>query len=128
LTLVSDHPARVNRAPLARFEVHVRPNRDVVRLEPTGELDMATVPLLRRHVDELVAAGFTDLVIDLRGLEFIDCSGLRLLVGLGADARSDGSRLTLVEGNDAIQRIFRVTGTVDTLPFTSTDGFRARQP
>jgi anti-sigma B factor antagonist len=128
LTLVSERPAQASRAPSARFEVDVRPDRDVVHVEPTGELDMATAPLVRRHVDELLASGFTDVVIDLRGLEFIDCSGLRLLRELDADARSDGWRLTLVEGDDGIQRIFTLTDTVATLPFTSADGSGRRQP
>jgi anti-sigma B factor antagonist len=126
LTLVSDRPAQVGRSPVVRFEVDVRPDRDVVYVAPTGELDMATAPRMRRQVDELVAAGFTELVIDLRGIDFIDCSGLQLLLALDADARGDGWNLTIVEGHDAIQRLFTLTDTADTLPFTSADGLRPR--
>jgi anti-sigma B factor antagonist len=126
LTLVTDPPAQVSSSSYGDFEVRVRPDRDAVYLELTGELDMATSPLVRRHVDELVAAGFTMLVIDLRGLGFLDCSGLRLFLELDADARSDGWSVTLVEGDDDIQRLFTLTDTADTLPFTSTDGSRRR--
>jgi anti-sigma B factor antagonist len=126
VTLVSDRPVQTSPAPMERFEVRVRPDRDVVHLEPAGELDMSTAPLVRGHVDELVAAGFTDVVIDLRGLEFIDCSGVRLLLALDAGASSDGWRLTLVQGHPAIERLFALTGTLDALPFTSADGLGAR--
>jgi anti-anti-sigma factor len=126
VTVVFDGLPHVSRTPHERFEIHVRPDRDVVHVQPAGDLDMATAPLVRRHVDELVAAGFTDLVIDLGDLDFIDCSGLRLLLALDAAASSDGWRLTLVQGDDAIRRLFVLTGTLDALPFTSADGRAAR--
>lgn len=126
MTLVSSRRAQVSRSPGGLFELEVRSDRDVVRLEPSGELDTATAPLVRRQVDELVRAGFARLVIDLRGLEFIDCSGVRLLVELDAEARSDGWRLTLIQGRDAIQRVFSLTDTLARLPFTSADGLGAR--
>jgi anti-anti-sigma factor len=123
---VSQRRASVRRSPFKRFEVHVRPDRDVVHVEPTGELDMATAPLVRQCVDDLVGAGFTHLVIDLRALEFIDCSGLQLLLELDAGARGDGWRMTLVQGDDAVRRLFALTGTLDSLPFTSADGLGQR--
>lgn len=119
---MSDQPAQVNASARHRFEVRVRPDRDVVHVEPAGELDMATAPQVRREVEALVATGFTRVVIDLRALEFIDGSGLRLLLALDAAARSDGWRLSLTEGPEPVQRLFTLTGTLDALTFTSTDG------
>jgi anti-sigma B factor antagonist len=126
VTLVADRSVQVSRSPLGQLEVHARPDRDVVHLESTGELDMATAPFVRRQVDELVAAGFTHLVIDLRGLAFMDCAGIHLLLGLDAAARGDGWRLSIVQGHDAIERLFALTHTLESLPFASGDGFRAR--
>lgn len=117
---------QASRSPFGQFELEVRPDRNVVRLEPEGELDLATAPLVRREAAELVMAGFARLVIDLRGLEFIDCSGVRLLLELDAAARADGWRLTLIPGRDAVQRVFALTNTLDRLSFTSADGLGAR--
>jgi hypothetical protein len=53
------------------FEIRVPPDRDVVYVEPSGELDIATAGRLCDQLDELVATGFAHVVIDLRELVFI---------------------------------------------------------
>ena len=56
-------------------------------MQASGELDLAAGPRLRRPADELVAAGFEQLVIDLRAVTFIDVSAVRLLLELAARAQ-----------------------------------------
>jgi anti-sigma B factor antagonist len=75
----------IGEAPAA-FEVAVEPAREVVRVKPVGELDLATVSVLEDQVRELLAVGFEQLIIDLRGLSFMDVSGLRLLLSLARHA------------------------------------------
>jgi anti-anti-sigma factor len=76
----------------ASFAVRVQPERDVVCILPEGELDLASVAVLEEQVAELIDAGFMRLVIDLRGLTFMDVSGVRLLLGLARQARGGGCR------------------------------------
>ncbi|MFZ0385233.1 MAG: STAS domain-containing protein [Solirubrobacteraceae bacterium] len=108
----------LDRAP-AWFGVGVEPAREVVRVQPVGELDLAAVSVLGDQVSELLEVGFDRLVIDLGGLSFIDVAGLRLLLGLALRARGEGWRLSLVPGADRVQRLFALTGTLDGLPFSS---------
>jgi anti-anti-sigma factor len=56
----------------------VQPERDVVRVCPRGEIDIDTVGAVRSQLDELVGAGFTRVVLDLRDTTFLDSTGLRL--------------------------------------------------
>ena len=65
------------------FRVDVHPERDSVRVVPVGELDTATADELQTKLCELREAGFDRVVLDLRELEFLDSTGLRLLVVLG---------------------------------------------
>ena len=97
------------------LEIEVRPEREWVCVAPAGELDLATVPALARAVHELRDVGFTAFKIDLRGLTFIDSTGLRLLLEL---ARDDGIELRIVRGTGAVQRVFELAGVVDLLPLT----------
>jgi anti-sigma B factor antagonist len=99
------------------FSVRVEPAREVVWVKPIGELDLASCPELQQRVAELVAVGFEDLIIDLRGLSFLDVTGLCLLLELAGRARAERWRLALVQGDDRIRRIFALTGTLDELPF-----------
>jgi anti-anti-sigma factor len=75
----------------------------------TGELDIATAPKLEEEVRRLEAEGRNLIVIDLRGLEFMDSSGLRALLAADTRARERGARLVIVRGDERIQRVLRIT-------------------
>src|SRR5947209_5421240 len=98
------------------FSVEVRETATAIVVAPTGELDMATVPRLRAALDS-VSRDATRLVLDLRELEFIDTSGMRLILELNERARRDGLDLALVPGHDAVQRLFEIAGVAGELPF-----------
>jgi len=106
--------------PAGRFHVHVEPDRDTVRVCPAGEVDLATVGEVRSRIDELVAAGFQRLVIDLRQTTFLDSSGLRLLLEVDAASRAAAWKLAIIEGPLAVQRAFEITGLRSVLPFEGT--------
>lgn len=99
------------------FDLQVEPDRERVIVRPRGELDLVSVRRLRDAVDELLTTGFRSLVVDLRGLTFIDSSGLHCLMELAARAQDDGVELTIVQGPREVRRIFEMTDTLDALPF-----------
>jgi anti-sigma B factor antagonist len=75
----------------------------------TGELDIASAPKLEEEVRRLESQGRTLIVLDLRGLEFMDSSGLRALLAADSRARERGARLVIVRGDERIQRVRRIT-------------------
>ena len=99
------------------FRIDVEPARDAVRVAPVGELDIATVDKLRAEVDRLRESGFAKLVLDLRGVRFLDSTGLRLVLELDAAAKEASQELLLIRGSDVVQRIFVVTQVVERLHF-----------
>jgi anti-sigma B factor antagonist len=103
--------------PSLLFHVDVEPDRDAVRVRPTGELDLATAGQVRERIAELVASGFQRLVIDLRPTTFIDSTGLRLLLETDAAAKDGGWELAVVDGPPAVRRAFDITGLRPLLPF-----------
>jgi anti-sigma B factor antagonist len=111
------------------FWIDVEPQRDTVRLIPAGELDIATVGQLQRELDDLIEAGFGQIVIDLRGVEFIDSTGLHALVEAHERAKDEGWQLAIVPGRHVVQQLFEITGMIEQLPFTpSTNGARNSDP
>jgi len=78
-----------------------------------GELDLATTPRLAEAIDELRDSGFDHVVLDLRGVTFVDSTGLRLILSLAASPLT----LELIPGPPAVQRIFETTRTLERLPF-----------
>ena len=88
-----------------------------MRVAPVGELDIATVYKLESEVARLLESGFARIVLDLRGLSFIDSTGLCLVLRLAA--RSDaclairpdrGSHCPADRRRGAPSRVFRSRG------------------
>jgi anti-anti-sigma factor len=107
------------------FRIDVVRDAPEAHVIPAGELDLRTVAQLREQLDELLNAGFTRLVIDLRKLEFMDSSGLSLLLNTHRAAQQEGWQLSLIQGGHAVRRVFEITGLLDRLPFEPASTSRA---
>jgi anti-sigma B factor antagonist len=79
------------------------------RVRPIGELDIATVPEVDRHLRELVDGGGDRVVLDLRDVTFMDSSGLRLILRWQEAAKEDGHTFGLIAGPPAVERVFHIT-------------------
>ena len=87
-----------------------------------GEIDVYTAPHLRQAIVDLVDGGARDLVIDMTMVEFLDSTGLGVLVeGLKRVKRHDGS-LSIVATQDKILKIFDITGLNKAFPIHATVG------
>ncbi|SFH89823.1 anti-sigma B factor antagonist [Nocardioides psychrotolerans] len=75
-----------------------------------GEIDVYTAPKLRDRITELVAEGVYDLVIDMEAVEFLDSTGLGVLVGGLKKVRAHDGSLQLICNQDRLLKIFRITG------------------
>ena len=75
-----------------------------------GEIDVYTAPKLRDKITELVADGRYHLVVDMEGVEFLDSTGLGVLVGGLKKVRANNGSLQLVCNQERLLKIFRITG------------------
>ena len=89
-----------------------------VRIVVSGELDLATAPLLREQTDRQLADHAEFVVLDLADVAFIDSSGLREL--LLAVAYQDGARVRIVPSPHCL-RVFEMAGVRDLLPLIDTE-------
>lgn len=79
-------------------------------LAVTGEVDVATAPRLREQLVELVGSGKNHIVVDLEGVEFLDSTGLGVLVGALKRVRTSDGDLALVCTEPRILKVFEITG------------------
>ena len=80
-----------------------------VEIAVRGELDIATAPQLTAEFERVVALDALELVVlDLRGLEFLDSSGLETILKLDANLRAKDVPLAIVRGPRAVERLFSV--------------------
>jgi anti-sigma B factor antagonist len=74
-----------------------------------GELDIASADGLEKQLAAIEVDSPATLVLDLRRVDFIDSTGLRALIAADERARSQGRRLAMVSGPDAVARLLAVT-------------------
>ena len=88
---------------------------DTVRVSLSGELDLSSALTLEEELRRIEDRRPRVLVLDLRRLRFLDSTGLRLILAAHARAIKRGGKLTIVQGSDAVRRIFRLTGVAEKL-------------
>ncbi|MCA1587148.1 MAG: STAS domain-containing protein [Chloroflexi bacterium] len=84
-------------------------------IELIGELDLDGAPRLEEELRRVEASDVEAIVVDLGALEFIDSTGIRLLVM--ASQRCPDGRFSLLRGPKQVHRVFEITDLADRLPF-----------
>jgi len=81
---------------------------DCAVLRIAGEVDVYSAPQLRERVIQLLADGIPHIIADLRGVDFLDSTGLGALVGSLKRLREQGGSLKLATGAGRIPQLFRL--------------------
>lgn len=112
------HPFVPARPP-APFAVRTHTSADgSLRVALAGELDLATAPAAAKELK--AAQARSPLVwLDLRGLTFMDSSGVHLVAAAQTRTRRRGGRLVIVNCPPPVRRVFELTGVLEHLEFAA---------
>lgn len=98
------------------FRVDVEERDSAALLQVSGELDLASSPLLERELERAFHNEGPGLVIiDMSGLEFMDSTGLSVLIRAHNRAQETGHRLGVAGGSQQVRRLLSLTGVADRL-------------
>ena len=111
MTIVQDH-----------FRIESRREADAVVLVLSGELDVASAPRLEQELASAASGDARLIVLDLRGLEFMDSTGLRAVLTAYDAARDEGRGFGLVRGPQQVQRLLSLTRVADRLVIVDDPG------
>lgn len=103
-----------------RVAAHTRGNAQV--LEVSGELDLAAAASLEEELERALSSGSQLIVIDLKDLDFIDSTGLSVLVRAHQQAQEAGLEMGLVNPGAQVERLLSLTGLASRL--TLSDSLR----
>ena len=99
----------------SNFNVETHNGSQAVVIGVSGELDLASSPALEQELERGAAAHAELVIVDLRNLEFMDSTGLSVLVRAHQRATEKGQRFGVVKGPQQVQRLLSLTGVADRL-------------
>ena len=93
--------------------IEIKKNKEETIIEIVGRLDTITAPALDKTINEDIA-DTTNLVLDVKGMEYISSAGLRVLLGAQKKMQKVGS-MKLINVRDTVMDVFEMTGFADIL-------------
>jgi anti-sigma B factor antagonist len=102
------------------FRVEVRNEGRAAIIAVSGELDLASSPSLEAELDRVSGTQSELLVLDLRRLEFMDSTGLSVIVKSHQRLADEGRSLYLVRGPQQVQRLLDLTGVAERIQLADT--------
>ena len=102
------------------LEISVGRHGDACVVTLTGEVDVYTAPTLRARLIEAADSDSSAIVVDMSGVDFIDSSGLGVLVSILKRVREQGSTMSIVSDREVILKVFRITGLDRVFPIVPT--------
>jgi anti-anti-sigma factor len=110
-------------------EIQCHPIEDGVRCKLTGELDLASEEAVTAEIMRELAKSPAVLILDLEGLEFIDSTGLRVLLTARNKASENGTRMLLTAPPAPVQRVFEIANVSELFEYVDhlADGDGARK-
>jgi anti-sigma B factor antagonist len=115
------NPRRLERP----FEMRLEPRGRMTLLLLAGEFDIGAKNEFEARLADALSAGPEEVIVDLRDVEFIGSTGLRLLLEAWNLSRRDGFDFTLLPVTGAVRRLFEETGLDQTFPIV--DGVPASE-
>jgi anti-sigma B factor antagonist len=97
------------------FEIAVEEHEEFVLVGLVGEVDMAAFGAVESTLLPLEKR-FPSVIIDLRGVSFLDSMGLRAIISADARAREEDFALKIVRGPEQVQKLLYLTGLDKILP------------
>lgn len=104
----------------SQFRVDVRHEPGGTVIAVSGELDLASSPALEEELDRAFGSDEPVVILDLRQLEFMDSTGLSVLIRAHQTAEDADRRLWLVKGPPQVQRLLTLTGVGERLAVVDT--------
>ena len=93
---------------------------DPIGIAVQGEIDLASAPKLADAIGELIQRGYRDVALDLGAVEFMDSTGIKVLVDTRQRVHDAGGQLVVQAASATIRRLLQLTGLDWLLP--ASDG------
>ncbi|MDR0840319.1 MAG: STAS domain-containing protein [Christensenellaceae bacterium] len=109
------------------MQVSVKKQGGTLYAALVGELDHHSAAPVRQKLDAALGGDINELVLDMRGVSFMDSSGIGVILGRYKLLRDRGGKLRVSAMSSYAERIFRMAGMLPLLAGSGTAGMGARR-
>ncbi|HEX7057989.1 MAG TPA: anti-sigma F factor antagonist [Bacilli bacterium] len=93
------------------LQIDLMRHRSVLIVRLKGELDHHTAESVKIKMEEAMRTGnVQSVILSLKGLEFMDSSGLGVILGRYKQLASRGGKMIVCEMSDSVYRLFELSG------------------
>ncbi|RED39406.1 anti-sigma F factor antagonist [Paenibacillus sp. VMFN-D1] len=105
------------------LQVEMEHHRNILIVRLSGELDHHTADHVRMKMDETIQRGLTDhLVLSLKNLQFMDSSGLGVILGRYKLIKAKGGKMAVCDVNPTVYRLLDMSGLFKIMPIYDNEG------
>ena|SRR5687767_426988 len=97
-------------------EANVRIDGTTAVIDLSGDINRLAETVINEAYDQAKAAGCTELILNFAGTEFINSTGIAVIVGMLAKARQEGRSVSACGLTEHYQHIFQITRLSDFMP------------
>lgn len=108
------------------LKINIKQQRDIPVIELNGEVDVYTAPKVKSSLIELVNDEKFNIIVDLDDVDFMDSSGLGVLVGGLKRVKPHNGTISIVCTKEKILKIFRITGLTKVFPIFENQEIAAK--
>lgn len=99
----------------AQLSVEVHREDPAAIVAPSGEVDLASAPSLEAALGRVWQSGAQHVILDLRGVQFMDSTGLHVILSAHQHAQRFGLRFEVVDGGEQVHKLLTLTGVLNKL-------------
>lgn len=85
-------------------------NNKIWDINLEGELDVSTADKLKEYLNELLNQEMVDMKLNLENLEYIDSTGLGVMIGILKKLKMENKEIYIVNPKSNVRKIFNITG------------------
>ncbi len=102
------------------MQIREERQKEILILKIEGVLDSKTAPLFEGKIDEAIAQGARQMILDFKNLEYISSAGLRVILKTTKEMKRLEGKLVLCDLADYVKEVFEISGFDSFLPITAS--------
>lgn len=93
-----------------KMKISMKKHDDILIVKVTGELDHHTSDLIKDNINNEYSKGYKDIILDFRKLNFMDSSGIGVILGRYKMAKLNNGSLSIVGANPQLLKVIELSG------------------